>query len=266
MAPGATPWPWPWPWPHAPTANRSAIAASHGTHREAAAAPPPRSPRSKAPFSCLGWNASGWAGTSLRVWLGWNVDRRLRGTVEESPGAYSAFHLSSHATTGVVNTGRRSTPRHQTRLLIVSRQASRCDGALTGRKSGTRVANSTTPLGGSGRLAAGTHVARAEGLGDSYLSIYRIYSAQEPGTKGPTREPRTVGSHHVAFRGSTSNHSAALPRQHWREPSVSTGGAFWSIFALGPSSIAVCILNMLIVKHYFITSHIFVVLAMINSC
>ena len=93
---------------------------------------------SKAPFSCLGWNASGWAGTSLRVWLGWNVDRRLRGTVEESPGAYSAFHLSSHATTGVVNTGRRSTPvtpRHQTRLLIVSRQASRCDGALTGRKS-----------------------------------------------------------------------------------------------------------------------------------
>ena len=120
------------------------------------------------------------------------MDRRLRGTVEESPGAYSAFHLSSHATTGVVNTGRRSTPRHQTRLLIVSRQASRCDGALTGRKPGTRVANSTTPLGGSGRLAAGTHVARAEGLGDSYLSIYRIYSAQEPGTKGPAREPRTA--------------------------------------------------------------------------
>ena len=46
----------------------------------------------------------------------------------------------------------------------------------------------------------------------------------------------------------------------------STGGALWSIFALGPSSIAVCILNMLIVKHYSITSNNFVVLAMINSC
>ena len=32
---------------------------------------------SKAPFSCLGWNASGWAGTSLRVWLGWNEPTRL---------------------------------------------------------------------------------------------------------------------------------------------------------------------------------------------
>ena len=30
-----------------------------------------------APFSCLGWNASGWAGTSLRVWLGWNEPTRL---------------------------------------------------------------------------------------------------------------------------------------------------------------------------------------------
>ena len=169
------------------------------------------------------------------------MDRRLRSTVEESPGAYSAFHLSSHATTGVVNTGRRSTPRHQTRLLIVSRQASRCDGALTGRKPGTRVANSTTPLGGSGRLAAGTHVARAEGLGDSYLSIYlsNLFGPRAR-NKGPSERAQD-GSHHVAFRGSTSNHSAALPRQHWREPSVSTGGAFWSIFALGPSSIAVCV-------------------------